>query len=150
MKETVKEFTRVEKHTVWQAADGTEFSNCEDCKRYEESALGVMKVKISKLRVGKGENAWELMGGMDDHMIVALKPYSKEDADTIMQFMLLENPWLNDDCRKELREQRYNTICNAYKNDDIILFGINYDNEYYFINSRQNIINNLNNLTKGE
>jgi hypothetical protein len=34
----------------------------------------------------------------------------------------------------------------AYKENDILIFGVNCDGEYYFINSRANIIDNLLNL----
>jgi hypothetical protein len=38
----------------------------------------------------------------------------------------------------------------AYKQKDALIFGITCEGDYYFINSRQNIVNNLLNLDKKE
>ena len=148
MKEIVKERTNVEKYKVYQATDGTEFMNYAECKVYEESALGVVRGNISKLIVGRGVNAWDLMGGNDDNSVIALKMNCAADVDLVKQLFLMEHPYYNEDNRVLLKQEKFNTIEEAYNNNDVLLFGINCDGDYYFINSRQNIIDNLNNLTK--
>ena len=62
MKEIIKDKTVVEHYTVYQATDGTEFNSSEECRKYEESALGVIRSKIAKpivydTRKISGENA---------------------------------------------------------------------------------------------
>lgn len=57
MKEITKERTHVEKYTVYQASDGAEFINYEECKKYEDSALGVARGNIAKLVVGRSNDA---------------------------------------------------------------------------------------------
>lgn len=148
MKEVQKEIMKHQ--TVYLAADGTEFSTKEECTKYEESALGVIRARVSKLITFDTrktyEDGWSVLGGMNDNEVVAFKPATQEDCDTLLQLILLENPyWARDDI-KEDREERYKTIVEAWKNNDVVIFGINCDDEFYFINSRQNIINNLHNM----
>ena len=148
MKEEKKEI--INYNTIFVATDGTEFSTREECTKYEESALGVIRTKVSKLIAFDSRNtsddAWTILGGYDDNDIVALKPTTLDDCDTIMQLILLENPCWNKEDMKEEREKRYNIIVEAFKNNDIVIFGINCEGEFYFINSRQNIISKLNNM----
>lgn len=136
----------ITKYTVFQAVDGTEFSQKEECEKYEESALGVLRGKIKKFVVCEQKDAWTFMGGYDDHQVIAIKPLIESDIDTILQWYYLEYPYLLEDSRKAERERFEEVITEAWKNDDVVLFGINCENKYYFINSRQNIINNLNSL----
>ena len=136
----------ITKYTVFQAVDGTEFSQKEECEKYEESALGVLRGKIKKLTVCEPQDAWTLMGGYDDHQVIAVKPQTETDVDTILQWYYLEHSYILNDSRKAMRKRLEEVITKAYKNKDVILFGINCEKEYYFINSRQNIINNLNSL----
>ena len=146
MKEIVKERTNVEKYKVYQATDGTEFMDYAECRKYEDSALGVVRGNVAKLIVGKSNDAWELMGGNDDNSIVAIKMNSEADVDLVKQLFLLEHPYYDDETRQLLKQEKFNIIDTAYNRGDVILFGINCDRDYYFINSRQNIIDNLNNL----
>lgn len=152
MKEIKEEIKRevIDTHIHYEATDGTVFQSAQECKEYEKSAKGVIRTKASKLIVGKEHDAWSLMGGYDDHTVVAFKPQAEKDVDTLMHLMLFENPYLNDDGRKELCEERHDIIYTAYKNNDVVLFGLNCDNEYYFINSRQGIIGNLMALDRKE
>ena len=147
MKEVVKERTHVEKYKVYQASDGAEFINYEECRKYEDSALGVVRGNIAKLIVGRSNDAWELMGGNDDNSIIAVKMSCAADVDLVKQLFLIEHPYYDDETRQLLKQKKFNIIDNAYNNSDVVLFGINCDGDYYFINSRQNIIDNLNNLT---
>lgn len=136
----------ITKYTVFQAVDGTEFSQKEECEKYEKSALGVLRGKIKKFVVCELKDAWTFMGGYDDHQVIAIKPQIEADVDTILQWYYLEHPDILKNYRESEKENFEEVITEAWKNDDVILFGINCEKEYYFINSRQNIINNLNSL----
>jgi hypothetical protein len=150
MKEITKERTKVEKYTVYQATDGTEFIDCEECGKYENSALGVVRGNITKLIAGRADDAWDLMGVNDDNSIIAIKMNNEADVNLVKQLFLLEHPYYNDEERKELKQKKFNIIDTAYDNGDAVLFSINCDGDYYFINSRQNIIDNLMALDKKE
>ena len=146
MKEITKERTQVQKYTVYVANDGTEFNNPEECKKYDDSAIGVLRAKIAKLIVGKG-NAWEVMGGYDDHEVIAIKMHDIHDLDTVKQFFLVEHPYYATEEHEEAKNAKFAIIDKAFKDTDCLLFGINCEGEYYFINSVGNIISNFQALT---
>ena len=148
MKEITKE--RVQHYKVYEALDGTEFMNYEEYQKYEDSALGVVRGNITKLIAGRANDAWDLMGGDSDNPIIAIKMNCAADVDLVKQLFLLEHPYYNKDESKELRQKKFDIIDTAYNNGDVVLFGINCEGDYYFINSRQNIIDNLTNLDKKE
>lgn len=152
MKIIKKENTITEYYDMYQAVDGTEFRDKKECEKYEASALGVLRSRISNLIVADTrnttENEWTLLGGIEDHDVVGIKMPTTEDFNIVCQFFLLECPWYNDEGRKEDREEKISIIEKAFRNEDIVLFGINCDGDYYFINSRQNIIDNLNSFDK--
>ena len=143
MKEVTKE--RKSLYTVFEAVDGTEFYTKEECSIYEASAKGVIHSKIAKMIKGKGD-AWETLGGEDGHLVVAIKMNRPEDLDTIKQFLLLECPYYNRKDSEDIKETKFNIMDTAYKENDALIFGVNCEGEYYFINSRANIIDNLLNL----
>jgi hypothetical protein len=147
MKEVTKE--QVQKYTVYEALDGTQFHDKAECEKYEQSALGVIRARITKLTVGE-ENAWKLMAGSDDNTVIAIKMETGRDLETVKQFLLSECTWYGLDTHIKQRDEIFDIMEKAYDNDDIVLFGINYDGDYYWINSRQNMIDNLMGFGKKE
>lgn len=150
---TVKEEIKkeiIDVHTFYEAIDGTLFKNQEECKKYEETAKCLIRSKVMPLIVSKGIDAWELMGGVDEHTVTAFKPVTSTDADNLKQFLLIECTWYASDERKSIREKIFSVIDEALKNKDVVLFGQNIDDDYYFIDSRHNIVNRLNNLDREE
>lgn len=98
---------KVQKYDVYVANDGTEFADAAECKKYEESARGVLSVKIKEIVVKDAfENNIVSMGCEDCHIKV-LKPRNEGDADAIMQMFLLVNSWAtrdgHEDCVKHIR-----------------------------------------------
>lgn len=145
MKEVTKE--KVQKYTVYEALDGTQFSDRAECQKYEESAKGVIRARIAKLTVGK-ENAWNLLAGSDDHEIIGIKMQTGRDVEYVKQFLMMECSWYNNSPVE--RDKIFDIMEKAYDNDDIVLFGINCDGDSYFINCRQTIVDNLMNFGKKE
>ena len=141
MKEVIKE--RVQQYRVYEALDGTEFNDKAECEKYDESAKGVIRARISKLIVGKND-AWTLLAGDEEHDVIGIKMQTRSDLNNVSEFFLLECSWYGEAKTTEILD----TIEEAYIKNDIVLFGINCDGDYYWINSRQNIIDNLMNLGK--
>ena len=150
MKEITKERTVTEKYTLYEAFDGQEFTDKKECQKYEESALGVARGKVQSLFVSTGNDAWTLMGGCDDHEIIAVKFEDITDTDTFLQWLYLECSWYLDDLRRERKAEVESIVRIAFDRKDVILMGRNCNGDYYFINSRQNIIDNLMALDKKE
>jgi hypothetical protein len=150
MKEITKERTITEKYTVYEAVDGTQFPDQKECLKYEESALGIARGKVQKLFVSTNNDAWTLMGGMSRHKIVAIKFKDITDVNIFLQWLYLEYSWYLYDSQKELKAKTESIVLTAAKKNDIILIGRDSYGGYYFINSRQNIIDNLMALDKKE
>lgn len=150
MKEVTKERVYKEKYTSYEAFDGQEFTDAIECQKYEGSALGVARGKVQSLFVSIGNDAWALMGGCDDHEVVAVKFKDITDIDTFLQWLYLECPWYLNDSHKERKAVVESIVRTTFNRKDVILLGKNCDGDYYFINSRQNIIDNLMALDKKE
>ena len=150
MKEVIKERTNVEKYTVYQAVDGTEFNTVEECQAYDNSAKGVLRGKLKALTVNDEYNGWDLMGGNDDNTIIAVKVPTEADIDIVLQNYYFDQPWILNDGNQNSKAKIVLAVNQAYREQDVILFGFNCDDELYFIDTRNNIIDRLNNLDKKE
>ena len=150
MKEITKERTVTEMYTVYEAVDGTQFDFKEDCEKYDNSAKGVLRGKLKALIVNNEYNGWDLMGGNEDNTIIAVKVPTEVDIDVIFQNYYLDHPWILMEEHQERRAKLIITVNQAYREQDVILFGFNCDDELYLIDTRNNIINRLNKLDKKE
>lgn len=150
MKEITKERTKVEKYTVYEAVDGTEFNTREECQAYDDSAKGVLRGKLKELIVNDKYNGWDLMGGNEDNTIIAVKVPTESDIDIVLQNYYLDNPWILDDFHKVPRSELILSVNQTYREQDVIIFGLNCDGHLYLIDTRNNIIDRLNKLDKEE
>lgn len=150
MIEFIEEVPRVDKYTRYKAADGTVFTTAGECQKYEETAKCVIRGKLQKCITKKDIDAWDLMGGYEDNSVTSFKLSTKSDVDSFMQLLCLESPYYLRENGKERYEQIKEIVEDAFTNGDVLLVGQNCDGDYYFINSRQNIINNLKSLDKSE
>lgn len=145
----MKQIKVTETNTVikYQAIDGEIFSNKEECEKYETTAKAVLQSKFKKLIVGT-YNSWELHGGLDDNDVIAVQVKTQKDADIVLQRYYIENSWLleNYDSNKKCIERCERLVNKALVEKDILLIGINCEGDLYFINTRKDIIDNLNNI----
>lgn len=149
MKEVIKE--RVQKYTVYEAVDGTQFTFKEDCEKYDNSAKGVLRGKLKALIVNDEYTGWDLMGGNDDNTIIAVKIPTEADIDIVLQNYYFDQPWILNDGNQNSKAKIVLAVNQAYREQDVILFGFNCDDDdLYFIDTRHNIVNRLNNLDKKE
>lgn len=148
MKEITRQHTHVEEYMVYKAFDGQEFTDKKECQKYEESALGVLRSRMLSCIVNKDFDAWTLMGGVDDNIVVAVKLNNEKDLMHFFQWLWVECPWYLNKTHEKRKKEVEEAINTAYQNKDLILLSQNYEGNYYFINSRQNIINNLMGLDK--
>lgn len=126
----------------YEAIDGEVFDDKEQCKIYEKSALCLVRSRISKCKIGTTHDAWKLMGGYDDHLVQAYKVTTEKEADYFMQWVFSLHSWWSE----EQNQKFIDDIQKALETGDVILMGINCDDEPYYINTRQNIINQLKDL----
>lgn len=148
MKEITKECKTT--YSVWQAVDGTEFNSKEECEQYDKSAYGVLRGRLKPLIVNDKWNGWDLMGGNEDNNVIAVSVPNEAAVDIILQNYYLDQPWILRDDNTIAKERVDNAVKQAYKEQDVILFGLNCDDCLYLIDTRNNIVDRLNKLDKKE
>lgn len=143
MKTINKEIVTKSTQTVYVANDGTEFENAEECKKYEKSARGVLYAKYAPKLV-KTSDEESLFGmGCCDNDVEIVRVETQEDADLILQILLLENSWYTNEDHKERREEAIAQINSAI--GDFLLVGRGYDHDgFWLYGSRKSFIENFN------
>ena len=145
MKQISKEKTTT--YSVYVATDGTEFDNAEECLQYEKSALGMLNAKLKKYIVWEG-NEYDLWRNDTEYNTIAVELKTQEAVDTLLHIYYLQHSYLLLDEHKNRREVFEALVDETFKNKDLLILGINCDNEYYYIDSRNNVVNRLLNLDK--
>lgn len=135
--------------TKYQAIDGEIFCTKEECEKYDSTAKAVITAKFNKLEK-VAYSSWEVHGGSDDNVTFAVKINSQKDADILLQRFYLDNSWVLSGNDSRYRDKCEAMVEKALKEKDFILIGFNCDDEMYFINTRNTLVNNLNNLGNHE
>lgn len=144
----MKELIRETKSTyiIYQAIDGTEFNNKEECKKYEDTAKCLLLTKYRPL-VKKTVSEIDVFNtGSDEYMVDILQCLRDEaDIDVLIQLHRLYNSSRNnnDDFYNNLRSK----LEKCFEDKDIIIIGRgtsydNYDN-FYVLTTLQEISNNI-------
>lgn len=95
-----------EYYDAFVANDGTEFTDEEQCKKYEESALGVLMTRYKPLVVCQTTEYGFFDFGCEDNAIDIVAPKTQKDVDTLLQMYIL----LNDTLYKGYKEgKEWNT-----------------------------------------
>lgn len=142
MKKIQKE--RVSYYDVYVANDGTEFSTQEECKKYDDSALGVVRARYKKLVVKSGVESDICGVGSDECVVDVLRIKSKGDADIVMQRFMLENLWLKNDSNNDAFMRAAKKVSLALAEDDYLLVGLGCcDDCFWIIDTALNIKNRI-------
>ena len=131
--------------TWYEATDGTEFRTREECEKYEQTAHAVVRQKFLKLVIADKTEYDFFHVGSDDTTVYAVKMDSQEEADTVLQLYFLDNPYVlrDEENPKKYKEEALNMVNTAYQEQDILFVGENYEGEIFLINTRANIIEDL-------
>lgn len=143
MKTINKEIVTKSTKTVYVANDGTEFENAEECKKYESSARGVLYAKYEPMVVKTSDEYEIFLVGCDDNIVEIVCVKTQEDADLILQILLLENSLYTNEDHKERREEAIAQINSAI--GDFLLVGRGYDRDSFWLyGSRKSFIEKFN------
>jgi hypothetical protein len=74
--------------TVYVAADGTEFDTAEECKKYDKSAVGVLKGRIKKFTIKETTEDGIFNCGSCDNTVMVCIPQTIADLDAIRQLIV--------------------------------------------------------------
>lgn len=69
----------------YEAMDGTQFEDKDECLAYERSAKGVIKGRVRKLVINEGNECGLLNTGNDENTVWVVKPKTDADVDAIKQ-----------------------------------------------------------------
>lgn len=131
MKELTKE--RKEVYTVYQAYDGTEFRDAEECLKYEDSALCAMTAKYKPLVVKKSSELGIFNVGSEDAFIDVVKLHSEKDLDTVLQLYFFVNPNMAKEIHKEQAEKETAYCRYALEHNDYLFIYKGYEDNYFSI-----------------
>ena len=132
---------------LYVAIDGTEFEDKEECRKYEQSAIGVLMAKFLPL-VLKQKTEFQIFGaGSDDSMISIVKLESQADADIVLQLYLLNNNFMTKADKKKDLEAIASRINRAVEEKDCIFISHGYEgDDFWFCGTRSEHINCLNKI----
>lgn len=142
---TEKQIERKVYDTFYVAVDGTEFREKAECEKYEQTAHAVVREKFLKLVISEKTEYDFFHVGSDDTTVYAVKMNSQEEADAVLQLYFLDNPYVlrDEEAPRKYKERAHNMVNTAYQEQDILFVGENYEGDIFLINTRANIIEDL-------
>lgn len=140
MKTIEKEIVRKSTMTVYVANDGTVFESKEECQKYEKSAKGVLFTKYVPLVVKTFcEEDFFVHGiGCCDNTGEIVRVKNQEDADLILQILLLENAYYTNEEHPERKTKAAEIINSAI--GDYLLIGRGWDGDSFWLYGSRNSI----------
>ena len=98
----------------------------------------VLKTRLYQLVVKRIENPYSFIVS-DFVTVLAIKANTSDDVNTILNFLFFEHEYYD----KSDKERIIQSVEKAYKDNDFIFIGINSDDIYYYMSTRNEIVNNL-------
>ena len=134
MKEIKQEVKKTETIIRYEANDGTIFDDRDECKKYDESAKGVLMSKYRKLVV-RTENEYSVFYncGCEDNDVDIVRIKTKEDADLLKQIFFFINPYYKDKPIEGYVKIELDTIDKALKEKDVLFIGRGYEGDCFWI-----------------
>lgn len=144
MEEIKKERTVTTYDIYYKATDGTEFTNPDECRRYEESAKGVLKTRLKEITVYSMQESNLFYTGSEEYTIHGIKIKVKEHVDLVLQLCLIDNAWiLKDEAHSKYIDRVKRLAQKALDNDDILLLGENYEGEFSILDTVKDVVDRL-------
>ncbi len=132
-------------YNVYVANDGTEFNDRDECQKYEDSAEGVILAKIKSLVINDIAEEEILGWGSSDNTVWVVRPKSQDDVNTILQALLLFNPYYKKEDRKEQLEKERQTAQRALDENDVLFIGRGWEMDcFWFYGTRNSLKEKLN------
>ena len=111
-------------YSVYQATDGTEFNDCDECEKYENSARGVLLAELKECEINRGTEYDLLSTGSSDWEIRLVVPRGIQDLRNINYLYRLCLSSSQCDDKLYVGDSDINKI--------IMIFVSQYDNCIYF------------------
>lgn len=128
----------------YQAIDGTEFRDKQECEKYEASAYAVINSKYRNLVIHTTTEYDLFSAGSDDNTVEVVKLSNNHDIDVVFQMWSYINKHSannNETCSKHL-----NILKECLKQSGVIFISRGYEEEdsFWFMGSYEYYVNKLN------
>lgn len=110
----------------YKSYDGQEFTNRDECKKYEESAKGVLAYSYSKAVI-LSDSECNIFGLGSEEDIVDIVKVTADNANLIKQYMILSG-------NNYKMEEKFNLIDSAAENGEYLVINRGYDRDNFWIN----------------
>lgn len=125
-------------YNVYVATDGTEFKNEDECRKYEESANGVVSARYKDLIV-KTDCENDIIGcGCEDDRVDVVSVRTEAEYDIVLQMLLLDSPYLTYDEHKDRLDRNKAVIRKALDEKDVLLINRGYELDNFWIMGTRN------------
>lgn len=139
MKKIQKEVVTKSYVDIFVANDGTEFRSESECRKYDESAMGVLLAKYAPMVEKTFFEDDIFPAGYEENPVEIVRVKNQEDADILLQLFILDHPYFNNEDHKEERERIVGQLNSAI--GDFMLVGRGCDRDcFWFYGSRKSII----------
>jgi predicted RNA-binding protein Jag len=149
MKKVTK--TREQRYDVYVANDGTEFTTEEQCKKYDESAYGVLSAKYKELIVNTDVESGFFGFGSDEATIEIVRVKDEKDADVVMQMLFFINQHLSaiDNKFDYVIERCKMLLERAMKGELLVIDrGYDYEEGFWFVGTDQSMKDEISRICK--
>lgn len=145
MKEITKE--KIQKYSIWEANDGTEFNSKEECVKYEDSARCAIMTKYNLL-VKKTLVEWDIFGtGSEEFQIDIVCLNNEDDITTVLQSIAFENCYIAND-EEKMSKIRKSLSTSLNKCPVFIGRGCEYNECFYFMGSLDEFLTKIQDACK--
>ena len=118
---------------VYEAIDGTRFSDKTECEIYEKSAKCLLLSKYNKLII-KRDFEYNIFGfGSEDDYVDIVKILCREDINVIMQTLGVINPHLLEERYKERYDKYQSILVKALEEGDLVFIFRGYDDSVFSV-----------------
>jgi len=116
--------------TKYEAIDGTTFVSKDECKKYEDTAICVLRSRYNPLVIISTTEYNLFQVGSDECVIDVVKLQSEQDIDTILQLCYYHHNWLKEDKYKDRLQEISTMISKAFRENDYLFIskGLESDN----------------------
>lgn len=125
----VKETKTIEEIRGYEANDGTFFRSREECEKYENSALGILKERVKQYIIGESTIYGILNEGCDDCGVDIYNIPDSEAAQTIAQYIAIET-------------KEKPVLLDEYIGKELMVFW-SYDREYAWWNTIDGVVKSI-------
>ena len=132
---------------VYEAIDGTRFSDKAECEKYEKSAKCLLLSKYNKLVIKRDSEYNICRCGSEDEYVDIVKILCREDIDVIMQTLGVINPHLLEEGYKEKYDEYQGILIKAWEEGDLVFIFRGYDNDDFF-SIRGTLSDKIHNIAK--